>query len=293
MFIPVTPKNLSANLRRMKVKNNGREPRFGLLLLVALACLCASCSSGPTAGKSPAATTNTTSANAPAAPNVSPTEMVAQAEQHYAQRADLAQIREAIAKLKQARAVDYTHFDTVWRLSKCSYYLGDNTKDKAERDRAFEDGVEAGQAAIKLQPDKPEGHFWLAANLGGQAQASALSGLGSVDDIRTEMQTVIKLDEGFMSGSAYMALGQIELELPSMMGGDPKKAVEYLEKGLRFGETNALLRLRLAQAYQAVERKADARKQLDTLINMKPDPNYVPEHQKAVAEARKMLEKGL
>jgi predicted Zn-dependent protease len=75
------------------------------------------------------------------------------------------------------------------------------------------------------------------------------------------------------------------------MGGDPKKAVEYMEKGLKLGETNVLLRLRLAEAYLAVDRKADARKQLDFILNVTPDPNYMPEHKKAQAEARKLLDK--
>ena len=60
---------------------------------------------------------------------------------------------------------------------------------------------------------------------------------------------MIKLDEGFLAGSAYLGLGQLYLQAPRMLGGDRQKAVEYLEKGLRFGKDNALLRLRLAEAY--------------------------------------------
>jgi tetratricopeptide (TPR) repeat protein len=253
------------------------------LMAAALVCALSACTSNSTAEHTTneAATTTT----------VSPAELVTQADQLYAQREDLGRVREGLAKLRGARAAEPGNYETAWRVAKFNYYLGDNTTNTDERDKAFEDGVEAARAALKLQPDKPEGHFWLGANLGGQAKVSMLSGISDTDEIRQEMETVLKLDEGFMSGSAYMALGQVYLESPKMMGGDPKKAVEYMEKGLKFGGTNSLLHLRLAEAYLANDRKADARKQLDMVINMTPDPNYLPEHKKAVAEARKLLDK--
>jgi hypothetical protein len=269
----------------MKLKITARSVCL-CLMTVAIICASTSCASQSTAEK----TANETQP-APPATVVTPAELVAQADQLYAQRDDLARVREGLAKLRGARAADPNNYEAAWQASKLSYYLGDNTTNEDERDKAFEDGVEAGRAAVKLQPEKPDGHFWLGANLGGQAKVSVLSGMADTDEIREEMETVLKLDEGYLSGSAYMALGQVYLELPRMMGGDPKKAVEQMEKGLKFGETNALLRLRLAEAYLAVDRKADARKQLDIILNMTPDPKYMPEHKRAVTEARKLLEK--
>jgi Tfp pilus assembly protein PilF len=217
-------------------------------------------------------------------------EMVAQADKLYAQRAELARAREGVILLRRALASDMGSYDAAWRLARFNYFLGSHATDKTERDRAYNEGVDAGRRAIKLQDAKPEGHFWLGANLGGKAETSALSGMAAVDEIRGEMEKVIKLDEGFQSGSAYMALGQVYLEAPGMLGGDSKKAVEILEKGLRFGENNELYHVRLAQAYLAVDRKEDARRELDKVLNMKPDPDYLPEANDAAAEARKLLE---
>ena len=52
-----------------------------------------------------------------------------------------------------------------------------------------------------------------------------------------------------------------------------------------------MLRLHLAEAYLAVNRKAEARKQIDALLAMKPDPNYLPEYDDAIAQARKVQDK--
>jgi tetratricopeptide (TPR) repeat protein len=220
--------------------------------------------------------------------NESAAELIAQADKLYAEREDLSRLRNGIVSLKRALSVERGNYDAAWRLSKFDYYLGAHTPDEKERDRAFKDGADAGQAAIQLQANKPEGHFWLGANYGGSAEHSALAGLSSVDSIIEEMETVLRLDEGYQSGSAYMALGQVYLKAPGMLGGDHQKAVEVMEKGLRFGEDNAFLRLRLAEAYVAVKRYDDARKQLDALNNIKPNPDYMPEYKEAVAEAEKL-----
>ena len=217
-------------------------------------------------------------------------ELVAQSDKLYEQRAELQRAREAVVLLRRAASSDTGSYDAAWRLARLDYYLGAHTDDENERDRAYDEGVEAGRRAVKLEEGKPEGHFWLGANLGGRARTSMLNGLRAVDEIRREMGRVIELDEGFESGSAYMALGQVDIEAPRMAGGDPKRAVETLEKNLRFGEKNALYRLRLAQAYVAVNRDGDARRELEGILKMTPNPAYVPEYNDAVKEARKLLD---
>ena len=214
---------------------------------------------------------------------------VAQADQAYAQREDLQRLRQGVALLRQAQAVDAGSYDAAWHLAKFNYYLATHT-DGEERDTAFRAGIEAGKAAIALQGNRPEGHFWLGANYGGSLEQGTVAGLATVEDVRKEMQAVLSVDEGYQDGSAHMVLGLIDLKAPTLLGGDQQKAVAEMEKGLRFGETNALLRLHLAEAYQAVGRADDARKQLNIILNMTPDENYLPEYKEAATEARRLLE---
>ncbi|MFS8086931.1 MAG: TRAP transporter TatT component family protein [Acidobacteriota bacterium] len=216
---------------------------------------------------------------------------IAEADQLYAGRADLTKVRKGLVALRQSQADDPTNYELAWRLAKFNYYLGAHSPESSEKEKAFHDGIAAGKLAVRLQDGKPEGHFWLGANYGGNAKLSVLSGLSEFNDIKSEMETVLKLDEGYQSGSAYMALGQLYLEAPRMLGGDTQKAIEYLEKGLRFGPDNALLRWHLAAAYAQANRNDDARKQIDYLLAMKPAPGYEPEHQEALAEVRKLQEK--
>jgi len=215
---------------------------------------------------------------------------IASADQLYGQREDLLQLRRGIVSLRQALTKDPGNYDAAWKLSKFNYYLATHTEDANERDTAFKAGIDAGKSAVQLQNEKPDGHFWLGANYGGAAEHSAIQGLATVNDIRSEMQTVLKLDEGYQNGSAYMVLGLVYLNAPSIVGGDPKKAVEEFEKGLPFGEPNAFLHLYLAEAYKKVGRNDDARKEIKKILSMTPDQNYQPEYKEASAAAQKLLD---
>lgn len=249
-------------------------------MVAVLACLLLACQAQKTEERNEAADKQSASS------------LIAQADQLYAQREDVAHAREAVVQARQAHTLDFNNYDAAWRLAKFEYYVATHAASEGERDKAFRDGIDAGKEAVKLQDGKPEGHFWLGANYGGSAETGTMAGMATVDDIRREMETVIKLDEGYQNGSAYMVLGLVDLKAPKILGGDPQKAAGEMEQGLRFGDTNAFLRLHLAEAYLAANRKDDARKQLDTILKMTPDPNYMPEYKEAVAEAHKMLEEG-
>jgi Tfp pilus assembly protein PilF len=225
-----------------------------------------------------------------AADSASAAEDINSADQLYGQRADLLQLRRGIVSLRQAVTKDPGNYDAAWKLSKFNYYLATHTDDSKERDDAFKAGIEAGKTAVQLHNEKPDGHFWLGANYGGAAEHSTIQGLATVNDIRNEMETVLRQDQGYQNGSAYMVLGLVYLNAPSIVGGDPKKAVEEMEKGLPFGEPNAFLHLHLAEAYQKVGRNDDARREIKKILSMTPDPNYLPEHKEASAAAQKLLD---
>ena len=218
-------------------------------------------------------------------------EVITEVDTLYTGRGDLTKVRQGLIALRHAQATEAGNYDLAWRLAKFNYYLGSHTTDDTERDKAFRDGIDAGKLAVKLQDGKPDGHFWLGANYGGSAKVSMLTGLSEIDEIKREMEIVLKLDEGYQAGSAYMVLGQVYQEAPRLLGGDTQKAIEYFQKGIRLGPTNPLLRWHLAQAYADANRKEDARKEIDTLLTMKVDPAYAPEQTEALEKSKELAEK--
>ncbi|HEX7296508.1 MAG TPA: TRAP transporter TatT component family protein [Pyrinomonadaceae bacterium] len=216
---------------------------------------------------------------------------LAEGDTLYEGRSDMAKARVAVAALRQAQVADYGNYEVAWKLARAAFFVGDHTKDGDEKDDMFRQGIEAGRVAVKLQPDKPEGHFWLGANFGGDASSSTLASLASVQDIKREMEAVIKIDETFQGGSAYLGLGRLYLQAPRVLGGDTNKAIEYLEKGVRLAPNNSLMRYHLAEAYESAGRDGEARKQIETLMAITPDPHYAAEHNDAMTKAKKLQEK--
>ncbi|MGI8787413.1 MAG: tetratricopeptide repeat protein [Pyrinomonadaceae bacterium] len=216
-------------------------------------------------------------------------DLIRQADDLYRQREDLSKIRQGVALLRRARNADAQNYEANWKLAKFDYYLGDSTNDEKESDKAFKEGIDAGKIAERLAPDKPDGYFWTGANLGGRAEKNPLTkGITSIDDIREAMNKTIEIQPDYQGASAYDVLAQVELST-HLTGGKAEKAVEYLEKALELEKENSYIRLHLAEAYLAVDRKADAKKQLDYILNMKPDPDYLPEYKDSVEEAKQML----
>ncbi|HYK19243.1 MAG TPA: TRAP transporter TatT component family protein [Pyrinomonadaceae bacterium] len=216
---------------------------------------------------------------------------IAEADTLYEGREDLTKARVAVAALRQARTADYGNYEAAWKLARVAFYVAEHSDNDSERDDMYREGIEAGKVAVQLQPNKPEGHFWLGANYGGSASRSTIAGLSSFQDIKREMEAVLKVDEGYQGYSVYLGLGRLYLQAPRILGGDTTKAIEYLEKGVKLNPKNTLMRYYLAEAFEVNNRDADAKKQLEMLLAMTPDPKFAPEHKDAVAKAKKLLDK--
>lgn len=216
---------------------------------------------------------------------------IAEAESLYEGREDMQKARVAVAALRQARTADYGNYEAAWKLARAAFYVGDHTDVDSERDNMFREGTEAGKAAVQLQPNRPEGHFWLGANYGGAAAHSTIANLSSFRDIKGEMEQVLKLDETYQGYSAYLGLGRLYLQAPKVMGGDTEKAIEYMEKGVKLNPNHSPMRYHLAEAYEQANRNADAKKQIEALMALTPDPKYMAEHKVAVEKGKKLLAK--
>lgn len=207
----------------------------------------------------------------------------------FKQREDLAKLREAVEHLRKARDYKQRNFEVEWQFAKYNYFLGKQSKDEKESNGAFEEGRDAGKIASGLEPAKPEGYFWYAANLGELSRKNMLTGIRSIDEVRGSMQKVVEIQPSYQDSSAFDVLAQIELET-RLYGGKAEKAVELLEKALETEKNNMNIHLHLGEAYLAMKKEAEARKQLEKVIAMKPNPDYLIECREAVEKAKKLLE---
>lgn len=235
---------------------------------------------------------STTDAIETSGPTVTPeviSSSLMQSEALFKQREDVAKLREAVNTLRKARDYRQRNFEVEWKFARLNYFLGKQTTDDKESNAAFEEGRDAAKIASGLEPQKPDGYFWYGANLGELARKNPITvGLKSVDDVKAAMQKVVELQPDYQDTTAYDVLGQIEMET-RIYGGKPEKAVELFEKALETEKENMNIHLHLGEAYLAVKKDAEARKQFEKVLSMKPDPDFLIEGKEAIEKAKKLL----
>jgi tetratricopeptide (TPR) repeat protein len=217
---------------------------------------------------------------------------LARADELFAARDNTDSLKQAVLLMEQLTTREASNYEAWWRLSRLRYYFGDREPDAAKKSRLFQAGVEAGKKAVALDDKRVEGHFWYGANEGEYAELKgALQSLGLVKTIRKEFEAALAIDPAFENGAIYSALGQIDWNLPRLLGGNERRGIERLEEGLKVGARNAELKVTLAWIYQKKGRSDEARKLLESVLT-DSDPARTPnEMNELKAKARALLDK--
>ena len=217
--------------------------------------------------------------------------MAQSADALFADRATLASARRAADIWSATLAASPRDFAAAWKLARADYWLGGHAAE-AEQRMFFERGMEAGQKAIAIEPNKADGHFWVAANMGALAESFGIrAGLKYRKPIKEELETVLRLDPAFRDGSADRALGRWYAKVPGLFGGSHAKAEEHLKASLTYGGDATASYYFLAELYLEDGRKAEARSALQKVLDAPLHPEWAPEDQEFKDKARKLLER--
>jgi tetratricopeptide (TPR) repeat protein len=197
------------------------------------------------------------------------------ADKLYADRDKVESLKQAIALVEK----EVTNYEAMWRLAKFKYYLSDTQTDEKQKIKLLQEGITAAEKAIKLDPARAEAHFWMGATKGAYAELKgAFSAMGLVRTVRREFETALKIDPAYSKGTTHLALAELLIRLPALMGGSDKKGMQYLQEGLTYGPQNAELKLFLAEQYSKQDKKADAKRLLEAILK-DDDPLRTPNEQ--------------
>jgi tetratricopeptide (TPR) repeat protein len=209
----------------------------------------------------------------------------------YAQREALSNARKAADIWSERLAKNPRDFESAWKLAKSRYWLGGHGP-LPERKQILEDGITAARAAIAVEPKRPEGYFWVAANMGALAESFGLrQGLKYRGEIKDALLTVLKLDPSFQQGSADRALGRWYHEVPGLFGGSKKKSEEHLRRSLEYDPNSTASRYFLAETLIDMNRTADAKAELQRVLDAPLNPDWEPEDREFKDKARTLLAK--
>jgi tetratricopeptide (TPR) repeat protein len=206
----------------------------------------------------------------------------------YTNRSDLTSARRAADLWTAALTTNPGDFESARKLARAYYWLGGHAP-ASEENSLYQKGIEAGRRAIAIEPAKPDGHFWAAANMGALAESSGIGGLKYRKSIKTELETVLRLDPAFLEGSANRALGRWYFKVPRLFGGSHRRAEENLKASLKYKEDSAVSHYFLAELYADDHRVAEARTEIQRVLDAPIDPEWEPEDQEWKLKARQLL----
>lgn len=213
-------------------------------------------------------------------------------DQLYRDRESLDSASRAVAIWSARLSADPKDFESAWKLARARYWLGTHGLPPPARKAALEQGVADGRTAATLEPGRPEGHFWMAANMGALAESFGLrQGIKYRGAIREALERVLALDPAYLHGSADRALGRWYLKVPRLFGGSDRRSEDHLRKALAYNPDSVITRLFLAETLVALGRRDEARREAQAAIDAPLDPDWVPEDRRFKQQAAVLLKR--
>lgn len=207
----------------------------------------------------------------------------------YTRREDLASARQAESIWGARLARDRGDFESAWKLARTRYWLGGHVP-AGERKQQLEAGIAAARAAVAIDANRPEGHFWIAANMGALAESFGLrQGLKYRAAIRDALLLVLKIDPAYQQGSADRALGRWYFKVPGLLGGSNRKSEAHLRQSLTYAPHNPVSHFFLAETLLGMDRKSEGLAALQRVIDAPVDPAWAPEDREYKRKADRLL----
>jgi tetratricopeptide (TPR) repeat protein len=223
-------------------------------------------------------------AAAGAASPVAELDVVATQYHHNPTRLD--ELRDSITQV--ATGAD-APVDALVALARVCFLWGDiRAATTEERLESYDRGRQAARAAVERAPRDAAAHFWLAVNTARWAQAKGLvQSLSLLPTVREEIRTVLELDPRFTA--VYALAGNVDYEVPVILGGDLDRAETMFRKGLEQDPRFTGLRVGLGKTLIKKGRLPEARSELQAVLDERAPTNPADWTLKDVPEARARL----
>lgn len=201
---------------------------------------------------------------------------------------DPARIDRARAELTRVVNVD-PHVDDLVALAQVCFIWGDiRAKSVEEKLDAYDQGRQAAQRAMERAPRNVPAHFWYATNTARWGQTRGLRALFVLPTVRREIATVLDLDSTF--APVYSLAGYVDAEVPGAFGGDLDRSERMFRAGLALDPKFTGLRVGLAKTLIKKGRVAEARRELQAVLEERAPANLADWTMKDSRRARELLD---
>jgi tetratricopeptide (TPR) repeat protein len=180
--------------------------------------------------------------------------------------------------------------DTMVALSYVHFLYGDvRATTTEEKLAAYERGREIGQRAVELAPRNPEAHVWYGINAGRWGLTKGMMrSLFLLPTVREQVDATLALDPRNLRALALS--GNVFLEVPALFGGDRDRAEQQFRRALEIDPHFTVARVDLARVLIAKSQPADARRELQRVIDERAPNSIADWTVKDLPRARQLLE---
>lgn len=217
--------------------------------------------------------------------------VVGRADELYHHRATPGSVRESVMVLSGAHGGS-DRYEVQWRLARALFFLGQQADSRASARQLYAAGIDAGQRAIGLNPERVEGHFWVGVNLalfaGSGLSLRALRALGWA---RTELERAAQISESYHDAGPLRVLGRLSHKTPRLLGGSVKRGRRLLDRALEIAPSNSVTLMYAAEVALDSGNVDRVTFLLNKILQLPVDEDWEFENKRDRELARSMLDR--
>ncbi len=180
--------------------------------------------------------------------------------------------------------------ETLAALAQVCFLWGDvRAASDDQKLEAYDRGRQAAKRAVELDPRNVMAHFWYGTNTARWGQTKGVvRSLFLLPAVKEEIRVILELDPSFPA--VYALAGNVFYEVPGLLGGDLDKAEEMFRKGLELDPKFTGMRVGLGKTLIRKGRTAEARRELQAVLDETSPSNLADWTVKDSKEARQLLQ---
>jgi tetratricopeptide (TPR) repeat protein len=219
-------------------------------------------------------------------------EIIEQADALYDARERKESVRSCLHLLLEAPApLDY---EILWRLGRALFFLGQESVDRDEELASHRRAATFCLEAVRLEPERVEGHFWLGVNRALLARLSTRFFRAPLRALQAgrSLRRAVKLDASYHAAGPLRVLARLETHLPFILGGGRTRARAHFLKALSLAPENTVTRIYFAELLIKTGETHRAQRELEAILRAPADPAWAFEIARDKRLASEMLKAG-
>jgi len=184
--------------------------------------------------------------------------------------ADTAQIK--LINARKKFQADTNSVPAAWALGQACFWRGEFAVDDEERTALANEGIAVCRALTMRAPTVPEGHYYLAMNLGQLARTKWLEALGLVKELERSMKFAAGMNPRLDHAGPDRCLGLLYRDAPGwpISLGSKSKARTHLLRAVELAPDFPENRLVLIETWLMWKEKKPLQRELDALGALLP-----------------------